>query len=138
MEDVLAESRLGGLVNEWTDLNSTVVLYLTGGLVLVLLVLGILSWMRGRKIGSVLIFLVLLVGAGWFLAPPSWFEGRLDVDEASVSLWLGIAVLVALMLGVFAMARLAKPSSWWAQRRYASEKYDRSVERYGWSRIKAR
>jgi hypothetical protein len=43
-----------------------------------------------------------------------------------------------LVISLLAAVRLAKSSSWWAQSRYRDEKYERSVERHGWTKIKAR
>ncbi len=43
-----------------------------------------------------------------------------------------------LVISLLAAVRLAKSSSWWAQSRYRDEKFERYVERHGWSKIKAR
>lgn len=138
MEYIQEQTRLGELANEWTALGDIGVLVGVGITAAGLLILGYIAWLKGHRLGAFLMWLVLMLGAGWLIAPTAWSEDWLNVDESTVTLWLGVAAGVSIVFGVFVTARLAKPSSWWAQRRYASEKYDRAVERFGWSRIRAR
>ena len=49
-----------------------------------------------------------------------------------------LTAVIFLAISLLGAVRLAKPSSWWAQRRYREEKYEKSVERHGWAKIKAR
>lgn len=137
VEYIQDQTRLGEWATEWTGDNETVLLILGGVIALALLTLGFVAWLKGRRLGALLIWLVLTAGWFWFVTPLSWTEGW-AIDESIVSLGIGVAAGVALLFGLFATLRLAKPSSWWAQRRYASEKYDQAVERHGWSRIRAR
>ena len=138
MDYVRDETRLGELLTDWTALSSTTLAVVSGLAVLVLLFLGTAAWSKGRKFGAVLTWLVLALSVGWFLTPVAWLSGPFDDDESVISLGLAIATGAVFVFGLIAVARLAKPSSWWAQRLYASEKYDKSVERFGWSRIRAR
>lgn len=138
MDYIQEETRLGELLDQWPGLSELAFLIMTGALAVVLLFAGLIAWLKGRKLSAVLIWLVFVVAVAWFLTPITWFANLVEVDEDTVSASVGIACGVAVVWGVLVDVRLAKPSSWWAQRLYTSEKYDRAVERHGWSRIRAR
>lgn len=141
MDYILDETRLGLLIDDWASRwagsSESGLLIALGAASLGVLILSVVAWARGRKVVAALMWLLLVVLALLALLPTSSTDD-LALDWSAVGIGLAIAVVVALVLGVVIAVRLAKPSSWWAQRRYESEKYDRSVERHGWSRIRAR
>jgi len=101
------------------------------------------AWLKGHRWAAVIGWL------GWALAMlVLFFPIRLLEDQPaadwlvenfdSVQTYVGFAAVGFLVNSLMAAIRLARPSSWWAQRRYRSEKYERAVERHGRARIKAR
>jgi hypothetical protein len=115
-----------------------VALSVVGSIALILIVIGVVTWLKGQTLVSFTIWLIFIVAAAWVLLPPARIESIIDADPIVVARSVAGAVLVALIIGFAFAFRLAKPSSWWAQRRYASDKYDQAVERHGWSRPRAR
>ena len=59
---------------------------------------------------------------GWILVAICFLKGKLLWGVFGVYLW-PVALVGA--------ARLAKPDSWWARRRYGDDKRERSMQRYG-------
>lgn len=104
---------------------------------------NVAAWLKGRRWAAVIGWL------GWVLAVfVLFFPIRLLEDEPT-GVWLvenfrsvktvaSLTAVVFLVISLLAAVRLAKPSSWWAQRRYREQKYQKSVERHGWAKIKAR
>ncbi|MEA1903811.1 MAG: hypothetical protein U9N56_09820 [Actinomycetota bacterium] len=103
------------------------------------------SWLKGHRTvplftwtASIVAILMLLFDVPtieeFLPALGEWMAANEDVILLSV----GIAVLVGGIGSFLGAVRLARPSSWWAQRRYDSDKYEAAVERHGWSKIKAR
>jgi hypothetical protein len=101
------------------------------------------AWLKGHRWAGVIGWL------GWVLAMlVSFFPIRLLEDQpaadwlvqnfGSVGTYAAFTAVGFLVISLIAAVRLARPSSWWAQRRYRSEKYERAVERHGRARIKAR
>lgn len=98
------------------------------------------AWLKGHRWAGVIGWL------GWALAIlVSFFPTRLQASATwlvenidSVQTFAAFTAVGCLAISLVPAVRLARPSSWWAQRRYRSEKYERSVERHGWARIKAR
>ena len=104
---------------------------------------AIAAWLKGHRSAGVIGWL------GWVLAMlVSFFPIRLLQEKAaadwlvenfdSVGTYAAFTAVGLLVISLTAAVRLARPSSWWAQRRYRSEKYERAVERHGRARIKAR
>lgn len=115
-----------------------VALVVIGSVALALFIIGLVTWLKGRKVVSVLVWLVFAGSAIWTLAPASWTESLLTAEPMEIANVVVAAVGGALLIGLLYAIRLAKPASWWAQRRYSSDKYDQAVERHGWSRPRAR
>ncbi len=104
---------------------------------------SVAAWLKWRRWAAVIGWL------GWALAVfVLFFPIRLLEDEPT-GVWLvenfrfvktvtSLTAVVFLVISLLAAVRLAKPSSWWAQSRYREEKYEKSVERHGWAKIKAR
>lgn len=104
---------------------------------------NVAAWLKGRR------WAALIGWLGWALAMfVLFFPIRLLEDEPT-DVWLvenydsvrtaaSSTAVVFLVISLVAAVRLAKPSSWWAQRRYREEKYQKSVQRHGWVKIKAR
>lgn len=131
--------RLGIAAEDWVLIAAGATVVLVG------VVEGIISWLKGRKFTALLVWILLGALTILVLAPVSWtegllpgFENQLDADPELMRWGLIGAVALVLALGLLSSARLAKPSSWWAQRRYTSDKYDRAVERHGWAKLQAR
>lgn len=102
------------------------------------LVSGVIAWLKGRKVLALLAWIVLGGVAVAVLAPQSWVETVVGTDRTTAS-WLILGVVgAALAIGVTASWRLAKPSSWWAQRRYDNDKYALTINRHRWTKVKAK
>ena len=99
---------------------------------------SIAAWLKGHTTAVVLVWVVNAITLAWLFVPESVERVLNDVVAAPTLVLMATALLLALLLGTAAAIRLARPSSWWAQRRYRSEKYAESVDRYGFVRIKAR
>ena len=101
-------------------------------------VASVAAWLKGHTTAVVLIWTVNAITLAWLFVPD--IVGRVvnDLVTGQFVALMAVALVLALVLGTLAAFSLARPSSWWAQRRYASDKYDESVSRYGFVRIKAR
>ena len=102
------------------------------------LVSGLVTWLKGRKFVAVLVW-VLLAGVTAVLAAlsfgigvPATFDGLNFVSAMTITTAGGLSA------GVVGAIRLARPSSFWAQRIYSNDQYATSVERYGWSKVRPR
>ncbi len=102
------------------------------------LVSGLVTWLKGRKLLAVLVW-VLLVGVTAALAALSFGVGvPATFDRSNLLSAMTITTAVGLIVGVVGATRMARPSSWWAQRIYSNDQYAMSVERYGWSKVRPR
>lgn len=126
-----------------TSMIEVIALWGAVGTVLVALFTSVAAWLKGHRWSAVIGWL------GWALAMFALiFPIRLLEDEAagawlvenfrSVKTVASFTAVAFLVISLLAAVRLAKSSSWWAQSRYRDEKYERSVERHGWSKIEAR
>lgn len=104
---------------------------------------ALFAWLKGYRLipvvtwvasalGIVLLFVAQIQDAIPELA--DW----LYENAATVLAVVGSLVAASGLADIVYAVRLAKPASWWAQRRYDSDKYDHAVDRHGWSRIRAR
>lgn len=134
MSDLLLDGAVLDAANEgdWVLVGSV-------GLVILLVIgLGLASWLKGRKALAILVWLLIGAGAALLLTPLSTIQ---DLIEASTSnlVWSLIGVAgAALLIGLFSAVRLARPPSWWAQRRYDNDRYAEAIERHQWTRPQAR
>jgi hypothetical protein len=99
---------------------------------------GLVTWLKGRKLLAVLVW-VLLAGVTGSLA--AFSLGAVEptaANKTTLTSVIAIATAVGLTAGVVGAIRLAKPSSWWAQRIYTNDQYTTSMERYGWSKVRPR
>lgn len=126
-----------------TSVIEMVALYGAVGTVFVAPFTSTVGWLKGHRwaavigwLGWVLAMLVLFFPIHLLEDEPAWVW--LIENLRSVQIGASFTAVAFLVISLVADFRLAKPSSWWAQRRYRSEKYERSVERHGWARIKAR
>ena len=135
MEQVVAE--LGDAIGAFLESNEFgwVVFGVAVG---VNVVASIAAWLKGHTTAVVMVWIVNAITLTWLFLPDVVEQVLSDVVEAPTVVLMSAALLLALLLGTFAAVRLARPSSWWAQRRYRSEKYAEAVDRYGFTRIKAR
>jgi len=102
------------------------------------LVSGLVTWLKGRKLLAVLVW-VLLAGVTAALAALSFGVGvPATFDRSNLLSAMTITTAVGLIVGVVGATRMARPSSWWAQRIYSNDQYAMSVERYGWSKVRPR
>ena len=102
------------------------------------LVSGLVTWLKGRKLLAVLVW-VLLAGVTAALAALSFGVGvPTTFDRSNLLSAMTITTAVGLIVGVVGATRMARPSSWWAQRIYSNDQYAMSVERYGWSKVRPR
>lgn len=108
------------------------------GVLTVGLALGVVAWLKGRRPAAVVVFVLLGAGVGIALVPFSWIEERLTIDS-SMAAWVLIGIVgTALLVGLVAAVRLARPPSWWAQRRYDNDTYAAAIQRHRWTRVKPR
>lgn len=134
MSDLLLDGAVLDAANEgdWVLVGSV-------GLVILLVIgLGLASWLKGRKALAILVWLLIGAGVALLLTPLSTIQ---DLIEASTSnlVWSLIGVAgAALLIGLFSAVRLARPPSWWAQRRYDNDRYAEAIERHQWTRPQAR
>lgn len=118
--------------------GDTVALAVVGAVGLALIGVGLVTWLKGQTVVSFVVWLVFVAAAAWVLLPPERVDALIEAEPTVVAQSVVWAVAAALAIGLVFAFRLAKPSSWWAQRRYSSDKYDQAVERHGWSRPRAR
>ena len=138
-----AATFVNGATNTVTTAPHNAVTSITDVPVFVALFTNVTAWLKERRWAAVIGWL------GWVLAMfVLFFPIRLLEDEPT-GVWLvenfrsvktvaSLTAVVFLAISLLVAVRLAKPSSWWAQRRYREEKYEKSVERHGWAKIKAR
>lgn len=114
---------------------------LVGTVVLVLLLgvgLGLASWLKGRKALAILVWMLVGAAAAILLMPLSTIQDLVEISGSNLVWSLVGIVAAALLIGFFSAVRLARPPSWWAQRRYDNDRYAEAIERHQWTRPQAR
>lgn len=102
------------------------------------LVLGILSWLKGRKLAAILVWLLLGTAVALLALPLDTVQRLVTADPPTLN-WSLLGIFVgAMAIGLIAAIRLARPPSWWAQRRYDNDRYAEAIERHQWTRPQAR
>lgn len=130
----LLDSRLIEAFNE----GDLVLVGVVVGLLMVGAIAGLISWLKGRRFAAVVVWVLLIASVAAALLPISIIESVVDADRATLS-WGVVGVTgAALLIGAVAALRLARPPSWWAQRRYDNDRYARAIERHHWTRPQAR
>lgn len=134
MSDLLLD---GGVLDaavdgEWALVGSVAFVILLG------IALGLASWLKGRRAVAILVWLLIGVCAVILLLPLSTIQDFFDTSTSTLTLSvIGIAA-AALLVGFVSAVRLARPPSWWAQRRYDNDRYAQAIERHQWTRPQAR
>lgn len=107
-------------------------------LLLIGLVLGFLSWLKGRKFLALVVWVLLGIAVALLVVPLDTIENLIRTDSSTLH-WslIGISV-AAIAIGLISAVRLARPPSWWAQRRYDNDRYAEAIERHHWTRPQAR
>lgn len=114
---------------------------LVGTVALVLLLgvgLGLASWLKGRKALAILVWMLVGASAAILLMPLSTIQDLVEISGSNLVWSLVGIVAAALLIGFFSAVRLARPPSWWAQRRYDNDRYAEAIERHQWTRPQAR
>lgn len=107
-------------------------------LLLIGLVLGLVSWLKGRKFLALVVWALLGIGVALLVVPLETIENLVRTDSSTLN-WSFIGISVAAMaIGLVSAVRLARPPSWWAQRRYDNDRYAEAIERHQWTRPQAR
>lgn len=134
MSDLLLDGAVIDAANEgdWVLVGSVTLVILLG------IVLGLASWLKGRRALAILVWILIGVGAAILLLPLPTIQGIVATSESSLTWTLIGVVVAALLIGLFSAIRLARPPSWWAQRRYDNDRYARAIERHQWTRPQAR
>ena len=102
------------------------------------LVFGFISWLKGRRLVAILVLTLLASSVVLLLAPLSMIQELVATDSLTLN-WALIGILGAgLAIGSTSAIRLARPPSWWAQRRYDNDRYAEAIERHQWTRPQAR
>ena len=92
---------------------------LTAAMLSIGLVSGLVAWLKGRRLLAVLVW-VLLAGVTAVLAALSFGVGvPTAFDRSNLLSAMTITTAVGLIVGVVGATRMARPSSWWAQRKEA-------------------
>lgn len=129
---------LDGRVLEAAREGEWMVVAWMAGFLAVGLALGIVAWLKGRRPAAVVVLVLLGAAVGIALVPFSWIAQRLAIDSSTAG-WALIGIVgTALLVGLVAAVRLARPPSWWAQRRYDNDTYAAAIERHRWTRVKPR
>ena len=108
------------------------------GVVALGLVLGFVSWLKGRKIVAVLVWALLGVAVALMLTPLETVQQVVSADSTELVYGLLAMLGAAVAFGLITAVRLARPPSWWAQRRYDNDRYAEAIERHHWTRPQAR
>lgn len=112
------------------------------GPVLAVLVIGLVggfvSWLKGRKFVAFVVWALLAFTAALLVVPLDTIQRLVEADSPTLN-WSLIGMSVATMaIGLVSAIRLARPPSWWAQRRYDNDRYAEAIERHHWTRPQAR
>ena len=108
------------------------------GVVALGLVLGFVSWLKGRKLVAVLVWALIGTAVALMLIPLETVQQMLSADSADLNYSLLGMLAAAVTFGLITAVRLARPPSWWAQRRYDNDRYAEAIERHHWTRPQAR
>lgn len=134
MSDLLLDGAVLDAANEgdWVLVGSV------GFVILLAIGLGLASWLKGRKILAILVWLLVGVGVALLLLPLATIESLVETSASNLTWSLFGVVAAAMVIGLFSAVRLARPPSWWAQRRYDNDRYAKAIERHQWTRPQAR
>ena len=102
------------------------------------LVLGFVSWLKGRKLVAVLVWALLGLASALMMTPVATIQGIVSADSTELNYGLLAILVAAVTFGLVTAIRLARPPSWWAQRRYDNDRYAQAIERHQWTRPQAR
>lgn len=134
MNDLLLD---GGILDAANDGNWAVV-GAVGSVVLLAVILGLTSWLKGRKAIAVLVWLLIGAGVTLLIIPVDTVKELVDASTTALA-WSTIGLATgAILIGAISSYRLARPPSWWAQRRYDNDRYAAAIERHQWTRPQAR
>jgi hypothetical protein len=137
-ENFWSDLLLDGAVLDAANDGDWILVGSVGFVILLAIGLGVASWLKGRKAVAVLVWLLIVVGAAVLLLPLSTVQGIVETSTSNIA-WSLIGVAgAALLIGFFSAVRLARPPSWWAQRRYDNDRYAAAIERHQWTRPQAR
>ena len=134
MSDLLLDGGILDAINDgdWISVGSVALVILLG------VVFAFISWLKGRRAVAFLVWLLIGVCAAVMVVPLSAIQDMAAVSRSTLT-WslIGVAV-AAVLIGLFSAVRLARPPSWWAQRRYDNDRYALAIERHHWTRPQAR
>ncbi len=102
------------------------------------LLLGFVSWLKGRKLAAILVWVLLGLAATLLVTPLDTIQRLVNADSLTLNWGLVGGLATAMAMGLIAAIRLARPPSWWAQRRYDNDRYAEAIERHQWTRPQAR
>ena len=134
MSELLLDGGILDAINDgdWVAAGSVVFVILLG------IGFGLSSWLKGRKFVAVLVWLLIGVCVAVLVLPLATIQDLAEVDSSTLT-WSVIGVAgAAILIGLFSAVRLARPPSWWAQRRYDNDRYAEAIERHQWTRPQAK
>lgn len=134
MSELLLDGGILDAINDgdWISVGSVALVILLG------VVLGFISWLKGRKVVAIMVLLLIGVFVTSLMLPLATIQNLAEVSRSTLT-WSLIGVAgAAVLLGFFSAFRLARPPSWWAQRRYDNDRYAQAIERHHWTRPQAR
>jgi hypothetical protein len=137
-EGFLSDLLLDGAVLDAANDGNWVLVGFVGLVILVAIGLGMASWLKGRKVVAILVWLLIAVGVAVLLLPVSTIQGIVETSPSNIAQALVGIAAAALVIGFISSLRLARPPSWWAQRRYDNDRYAKAIERHRWTRPQAR
>ncbi len=134
LSDLLLDGGVLDAVNDgdWVAAGSVALVILVG------VTFGMTSWLKGRKFVAILVWLLIGSCAAVLVLPLSTIQDLVEMPSSTIT-WslIGVAA-AAILIGFFSSVRLARPPSWWAQRRYDNDRYAEAIERHQWTRPQAR
>ena len=108
------------------------------GVLLLGLILGFVSWLKGRKLVAMLVWALLGTAVALMVTPIETVQELVSAESNELNYSLLGMFGVAVTFGLITAVRLARPPSWWAQRRYDNDRYAEAIERHHWTRPQAR
>lgn len=134
MSDLLLDGAVLDAANDgdWLLVGCVAIVILLG------IGLGLISWLKGRKALAALVWLLIGAGAAILVTPLTTIQDLLEISSSNLAWSLIGVIAAALVIGFFSTVRLARPPSWWAQRRYDNDRYAEAIERHRWTRPQAR
>ncbi len=117
---------------DWLFVVPVLVVLVLGG------VTGFVSWLKGRSLIALLVWTLLGTATALLVVPIETIQRMVDADSLTLN-WSLIGMFsAAIAIGLISAIRLARPPSWWAQRRYDNDRYAEAIERHHWTRPQAR